>query len=100
MSELTLEKFKEVLSQEFKLNNNNLRQEFKQMLSLELVKQTQDIKSYVNEQTEELARIIAVNVAEPLNQHLEESHDIVVLQKEVHTLKRDVTKIKSVLKLQ
>jgi hypothetical protein len=62
-------------------------------------KQTRELTSVVERQTEELARIIAETVANPLQEHFEQIHKEMQLEREVQELKRDMLRIKQALHL-
>lgn len=61
--------------------------------------QTKDLKAYAEEQTEELARIIASTIAEPMERHFEKIDKELDVYAEVKQLKADMERIKEALHL-
>ena len=76
------------------------RKEFEQILDQKLDKQTTELKKFAEEQTEELARIIANSVVEPMDEGFK-SLDIKFenFKPRVEKLEKDMTKLKSALQI-
>jgi hypothetical protein len=53
----------------------------------------------INDQTEQLARLIADTVATPMEQHFADLKDYSEVRKELHTLKVEMQKIKEALRI-
>lgn len=65
----------------------------------DLREQTAELKRFAIEQTEELARIIASAVAEPMQKHLDEPAVHENIETKVQELEQDVVKIRTALHL-
>lgn len=61
--------------------------------------QTKELRSYAKEQTEELARIIATTIAEPMEHHFEKLDKELDVYSEVKQLKADMERIKEALQI-
>ena len=61
--------------------------------------QTKELKAHAKEQTEELARIIATTIAEPMERHFEKLDKELNVYAEVKQLKADMERIKEALHL-
>ncbi len=57
------------------------------------------VDSKIDDAVDNLARIIATTVAEPLERHIEETRDYPTMRKDVALLKHDVSHIKKVLQI-
>lgn len=62
-------------------------------------KQFDKVYTKIDDSTESLGRIIAVTVAEPMEQHFVELKDYDLVRTDVNVLKHDVQKIKTALQL-
>lgn len=71
----------------------------KDNLKTSLAEQTRELKQFAVEQTEELARIIASAVAEPVQKHLDEPVNHENIKAKVQELEQDVVKIRTALHL-
>lgn len=65
----------------------------------DLKEQTVELKRFAVEQTEELARIIASAVAEPMQKHFDEPAVHEDIEAKVQELEQDVVKIRTALHL-
>ncbi|MBL8031163.1 MAG: hypothetical protein JNK33_02470 [Candidatus Doudnabacteria bacterium] len=71
----------------------------KDNLKASLAEQTKELKQFAVEQTEELARIIAGTVAEPMQNHFGEPVNHEDIKAKVQELAQDVVKIRTALHL-
>jgi hypothetical protein len=80
--------------------NSELYQEFTKLNArFDTIEQTMATKADVKGAVEELARIIATTVSEPMERHFNELKDFKTVREEVITLKADMQKIKEALHL-
>lgn len=61
--------------------------------------QTEILKAYADKQTEKLVAIIAKTIAEPMEKNFAELKDYKAVREEVFTLKAELQKIKTALRL-
>lgn len=71
----------------------------KDSLKASLTEQTTELKQFAVEQTEELARIIARAVAEPMQKHLDQTVNHESIKAKVGELENEVAQIKTALHL-
>lgn len=65
----------------------------------DLQAQTKELKTFAEEQTDALARIIATTIAEPMERHFEKINKELDVYAEVKQLKADMERIKEALHL-
>ncbi len=59
--------------------------------------QTKDLKSYADQQTETLARIIASTVADPMERHFTDLKDLLQIKEIVERHEREIERLKALL---
>ena len=59
--------------------------------------QTEELKTFAREQTDELARIIATTIAEPMEQHFTEVKSDLDIRKKVEVLEHKMLKLQEAL---
>jgi len=72
---------------------------FEQILAQRLDAQTKQLKTYMDDQTEDLARIIADTIATPFNKRFDRLEELLEVKEDVLTLKRQMLEIRSALHL-
>ena len=77
-----------------------LDEQFKTLATkTDLDKQSENLQSYADQQTEKLALIIASSVVVPMEKSFSELKDFKSMREEFQTLKTEMQKIKSALQL-
>jgi hypothetical protein len=66
-------------------------------LDAALTAQTESLKNYTDNQTESLARIIALNVADPMEKHFAELKDLLQIKETVQRHEREIERLKGLL---
>lgn len=80
--------------------DSEIQQEFTKLNAhFDIIEQTMATKADVKGAVEDLARIIATTVSEPMERHFNELKDFKTVREEVITLKADMQKIKEALHL-
>ena len=59
--------------------------------------QTEELKDYTDNQTESLARVIAVTVADPMEKHFAELKDLLQIRETVERHEREIAHLKGLL---
>ena len=72
---------------------------FEKHLDQKLKEQTEELKAYAREQTEELARIVAETVATPMEERFARLESLMDVRLAVQTLQLDMRRIKEALHL-